>query len=737
MDVGEWLRNLGLEQHEPAFRENEIDGRVLLNLTAEDLKDLGVSLVGQRRRLLDAIAQLRADAPPVGVPPSEPSPDTRLSSPETRAERRQLSVMFCDLVDSTPLSARLDPEDLGEVIRAYQARVADTIARFKGFIALYVGDGVLIYFGWPEAHEADAERAVRAALAVVAEVGGTPVRGETLQVRIGIGTGLVVVGEAIGTGEARQQAVVGETPNRAARLQGLAGANGVAIDAATRQQIGGLFECRDLGAVALKGLPEPVQTWLVQGESGVASRFEALRADRLTPLIGREEELDLLLRRWRQAVRGQGKVVLLCGEPGIGKSRLVAALEDRLHGEPFTRLRYFCSPYHQDSPLHPIIGQLERTAGFARGDTGADKLGKLRVLLARTSTPDEDTALLVDLLSIPAEGVLPTLNLSPQRRKDRTFEALVRQAEALARAQPVLMLVEDAHWADPSSRELFDLVIERLAGLPILLVITFRPDFQPPWIGRAGVSLFTLSRFDRRDTATMAVQVAARVIPAELIERIVAHTDGVPLFIEELTRALLEAGLSPTDDASRIAVPQTLQASLIARLDRLPAAKEVAQIGAVVGRSFSHAQIAALASRPEPDLCRALDQLVASGLAFQRGVPPDATYTFKHALVQDAVYESLLKSRRAAIHGRLVEVLIVQEPSIEDSQPELLAHHCEQAGNIEKATSYLIHAGWQSNYRAAYKESEEQFGNALRLTPRCRRVRRAILRSSAPAEASA
>jgi tetratricopeptide (TPR) repeat protein len=418
----------------------------------------------------------------------------------------------------------------------------------------------------------------------------------------------------------------------------------------------------------------------------------------------------LLLRRWRQAVQGEGKVVLLCGEPGIGKSRLVAALDERLQGESYTRrLRYSCSPYHQDSPLHPIVGQLERPAGFARGDTGA------QALLADTATSGEDTALLADLLSIPTEGVLPALNLSPQGHKERTFAALVRQGEVLARAKPVLMLVEDAHWIDPSSRELFDQVIDRLAELPMLLVMTFRPEFQAPWVGRAGISILTLSRFDRRDTATMAAQVAARVIPGELIERIVAHTDGVPLFIEELTRALLEAGLSPTSDATRMAVPETLQASLIARLDRLPAAKEVAQIGAVVGRSFSHVQIAALAARPEPDLCRALDQLVASGLAFQRGAPPDATYTFKHALVQDAAYESLLKSRRAAIHGQVVEVLIVQEPNIEDSQPELLAHHCEHAGNIEKAANYFIHAGWRSNYRGAYKESKEQFVNALRL----------------------
>ena len=391
MDVVDWLRGLGLEQYVASFRENAVTADLLADLTTQDLKEIGVTAVGHRRRLLRAIAALRidGDANP-DVAPKRPADDTGPAG--SAAERRQLSVMFCDLVGSTELSSRLDPEDLGPLIRAYQDRVRETMTRFGGYIALYMGDGVLIYFGWPEAREAEAEQAVRAALAIASVVGGTPIAGETLQVRIGVATGLVVVGESIGVGDARQQTVIGETPNRAARLQGLAGPNGVVIDAATRHQIGGLFECHNLGAVQLKGLTEPVQAWSVQGESTVESRFEALRAPRLTPLVGRNEELDLLQRRWREVVGGKSKVVLISGEPGIGKSRLLVALEEQLRDEPCARVRYFCSPNHQESPLYPVIAHLERAAGFARNDTASDKLLKLQAMLGTTIRSEADTS---------------------------------------------------------------------------------------------------------------------------------------------------------------------------------------------------------------------------------------------------------------------------------------------------------------------------------------------------------
>jgi class 3 adenylate cyclase/predicted ATPase len=623
--------------------------------------------------------------------------------------------MFCDLVGSTPLSSRLDPEDLGDVIRGYQSSVATIVERFGGFIARYVGDGVLIYFGWPKAQEADAERAVRAALAIVGAIGRAPILGEQLQVRIGIATGLVVVGEPIGAGEARQQTAIGETPNRAARLQALAESNGVVIDGGTHQQLGRLFECRYLGAVEIKGLPEPVESWAVHGESAVKNRFEALHSAELTPLIGRGEEVDLLLRRWRQAESDEGNVVLISGEPGIGKSRLLAALVERLRGEPCTRLRLFCSPYHQDSPLYPVIAQMEHAAGFVRDDTTESKLGKIRAMLVGATASDENTTLVAELLVLPADASLPVLELSPQRRKERTFAVLMRQLAALAANQPVLMLVEDAHWADPSTRELFDQVIESIAGLPVLLVMTCRPEFEMPWTGRARVSVLTLGRLDARDTAALAASVAARAMAPELIERIVEQTDGVPLFVEELTRAVSEAGPSVAAGIERLAVPETLQASLLARLDRLPEAKTVAQIGAVIGRSFSHELVGAIAGLPEPALQDGLAQLVGAGLAFEDGVPPEAIYTFKHALVQDAAYSTLLRGTRQILHSRIADAFLSTKHKRLVAAPEIIARHLQSANRMIEAIGHCREAGEQAVSRAAYLEGIGHFRHALSL----------------------
>ena len=723
MDVGDFLRELGLQQYEAAFRDNRIDIRVLPKLTAEDLKDLGVTLVGDRRMLLDAIAALREPTAPA-VKAGGDVLDAGLirgteAASTAEAERRPLSVMFCDLVGSTALSSRLDPEDLREVIRTYQACVATTIQQFDGFIARYVGDGVLIYFGWPEARETDAERAVRAGLAVAAAVSAAPVSGEPLQVRIGIATGLVVIGEPIGSGDSRQQTAVGETPNLAARLQGLAGPNQVVIDAATRRQIGGLFECQDLGTVELKGLPVAVPAWQVLSENRTLGQFEALRSG-ATPLVGRDEEMELLLRRWAQAKAGSGRVVLISAEPGVGKSRLAEALAERIAAEPHTRLRYFCSPHHQDSALYPVIAQMERAAGFAHADGPAARLAKLQALLAATAPPMEDVALIAELHSLPSADLAPPLDVTPQRKKEKTFEALLRQVEGLSRQQPVLMIFDDLHWIDPSSRELLDRVIERVADWPVLLLAMFRPEFQPPWIGQPHVTMLTLPRLDRRNTAAMVANVAGNaVLPAEIMEEIAERTDGVPLFVEELTKAVLEAGAQASGGAVRratsgVSVPATLHASLMARLDRLgPAAKDVAQTGAAIGREFGFELLASVTDLPEPQLREALDRLTNAGLLFVRGTPPQSSYIFKHALVQDAAYGTLLRSRRQRLHGRIAATLEDRFPEIVLAQPALLAQHCAAAGLAEQAVGYWLKAGQQALARSAMTEAVAQLRKGL------------------------
>ncbi len=606
--IAEWLASLGMSEYAKRFAENDIDASVLRDLTDQDLKDIGISL-GHRRRLLRAIAELGGTASTAPQPAAAAA-----ASPQDTAERRQLTVMFCDLVGSTALSARLDPEDMREIVGAYHRCCADLITRAGGFVAKYMGDGVLAYFGYPQAHEDDAEQAVRCALALVDALPKLRAGHDAvLQARAGIATGLVVVGDLIGEGVAQEHGVVGETPNLAARLQALAEPGQVVISPGTRRLTGGQFEYRNLGKVALKGLAEPVEAWQVQGASGVESRFEAKHETTLTPLVGREEELDLLTRRWRQAANGEGQVVLLSGEPGIGKSRLTVALQERLQDEPHTRLRYFCSPHHADSAFYPTIAQLERAAGFERQDTPGSKLGKLASLLGPSSTRESDIQLLAELMSIPTDDRYAPLNWSARQKKEKTVQALVRQLEMPGRQRPVLMIYEDTHWIDPSSRELLDMLVERSARLPVLLVITFRPEFHPPWTGQAHVTTLGLSGLGRREGVALASSVAGKnALPDDIVEEIIERTDGIPLFVEELTKAVVEASVRDGDDVSTLTkapplalvVPATLHASLMARLDRLGhVAKDVAQIGAAIGREFSYELVAPVAEKN--DACAA------------------------------------------------------------------------------------------------------------------------------------
>jgi class 3 adenylate cyclase len=489
--IADWLEQLGMSEYAQRFAENRIDLSVLRDLTDEHLKDLGIAL-GDRLKMLRAIRELS------GAVLASPQPAFTEPKPQDTAERRQVTVMFSDMVGSTALSARMDPEDLREVISAYQKCVAETVQRFGGFVAKYMGDGALVYFGYPQAHEDDAERAVRAGLQLAAAVGDLKTHA-ALQTRVGIATGLVVVGDLIGSGEAQERGIVGETPNLAARLQGLAEPNSVVIAESTRKLLGNLFDLEDLGARDLKGIAGPVLAWTALRPSRVESRFEALHASGLTELVGREEELEILLRRWSKAKTGEGQVVLLSGEAGIGKSRLTAALFERLANEPHTRLRYFCSPQHTDSALYPVIGQMQRAAAFVHDDSVQVKLDKLDALLAQTSK--RDTALFAAMLSLPNDGRYLAIELPPEQRRKRTLEALVSQLEALTQRSPVLMILEDAHWADPTSLEVFGRIIDRVRSIRVLLIVTFRPEFQAPWIGRPYVTALTINRLADRTSA--------------------------------------------------------------------------------------------------------------------------------------------------------------------------------------------------------------------------------------------
>ncbi|MEY9399850.1 class 3 adenylate cyclase/tetratricopeptide (TPR) repeat protein/ABC-type transport system involved in cytochrome c biogenesis ATPase subunit [Bradyrhizobium japonicum] len=711
MQIAEWLEKLGLGQYAERFVQNGIDMGVLPELMAEDFDKLGV-LLGHRRKILRAIADL------------DPAALIASPAPPHDAERRHLTVMFCDLVGSTALSARLDPEDMWEVIRAYRAACASVIAAYDGRIARFVGDGILVYFGYPRAHEDDAERAVRAGLDTIAAVGRLRTGAtERVELRIAIATGLVVVGDLISGDASEEHATVGDTPNLAARLQSLAEPGVVVVASSTRRLLGDLFTFHNLGRREVKGIAEPIAVWAVEGAAASESRFEAVRAARSIGFVGRKDEIDFTLSRQQLAWQGQGQMVLISGEAGIGKSRIVATLSENPALGAHRRVRYQCSPYHTNSALHPFVAQLERAAGIRSHDTPEQKLDKLEAMLALgTQQVARATPLIAALLSIPTGDHYPPLGLSPAQQRRQTFASLLDQLEGLAREQPLLVICEDMHWADATTLELFDLGVDRIRGLPILMLMTSRPEFEPSWSGLANVSLLRLDRLDRQDTRALVEQVTVgRQLPREMMEQIVDKTDGIPLFVEELTKMVLESGLL-VEDSGRyrldsplppLAIPATLQDSLMARLDRLAPVKEVAQIGAAIGRDFSYALLRYVTGRDDLTLSAALGQLEEAELLVRRGTPPEANYSFRHALVQEAAYEGLLKSKRQVLHKRIGDVLREKFPVVAETEPEVLAHHFTEAGLSEIALEWWRKAGQQALKRSAYSEAIAHLGKAI------------------------
>jgi DNA-binding winged helix-turn-helix (wHTH) protein/tetratricopeptide (TPR) repeat protein len=678
------------------------------------------------RRGYRFVGPIVASAEKGGATPPVDAPRDAEPAQHGEAERRQVTILSCELIGTAGRAGGMDLEDLNEAVGNFRRCVAEAASRHTGFLYRHLGNDALVLYGYPEAHEDDAERAVRAGLELCAAVRVLRPEAEApLRCRIGIATGLVIIGDPAEAEALRGQGIVGDVPGVAARLLASAPPDAVAIDPATRCLIGNLFDGRDLGVIETDGVAEPVRGWQVLGESLVASRFEALRGTALTPLVGRGEEIDVLLRRWARAKAGEGQIVLVSGEAGIGKSRLTAALAERLQDEPHLRLRYFCAPERQGSALFPFIDQLGRASGLARDDPPATRLGKLEAMLARAALPDEDVALLSDLLSLPASERHPLPNLTPQKKKERTLEALIRQIEGLSRQQPILTVFEDAQWIDPTSRELLDLAVERLRTLPVMLIVTFRPEFQPPWIGQSRVTMLTLDRLDRHDRSTLVGQIAGgKALPGEIIARIADRTDGVPLFVEELTKSVLESGLLHEERdryildgiISSVTIPTSLNFSLMARLDRLGSARLVAQIGAVIGREFSYPLLLTVSRLPEDELQAALDRLVASGLAFRRGTPPEAVYIFKHALVQDAAQGSLLRAQRQQLHTRIGQVLEEQFPEIAETQSEILAYHFTEAGLREIAIGYWQKAGERALMHSANAEAVEHLKHGIALT---------------------
>lgn len=697
----EWLESIGLSEYLPRFQENAVDLTVVRDLSDADLKEIGIPL-GPRRRLMRAINEMSDHSQAAA-----PSPQAREG-----AERRQLTVLFCDMVDSTALSVQLDPEDLRTIISSYHSTITKVIFDHSGVVARYMGDGLLAYFGYPEAHEDDAEQAVHAALGIIRAV--ELVKPQPVQVRVGIATGTVVIGDLLVGTSSQEQSVVGETPNLAARLQVMADPGTVLICNNTQHLVGGQFEFQAIGPSIVKGWSQPIRAWQVLRSAEAESRFRAQHQTTLPPPIGREEEIDVLLRRWRCAEQGDGRVIVLTGEPGIGKSHIAISLQDRLHPAENAIWRLYCSAHHSNSVLFPIVHLIERVAGFERGDLPAAKFAKLSTFTDSLAAGPEILAVVASLASLPRSVGYSLPEIGPQKHKERTLEALIGLFERQSLKQPHLMVFEDAHWIDPTSLELLSMLVDKVPDMSTMILITVRPEFVAPWPSHSHVTVMPLTRLSRRDGMALVARVTGgKELPEAVVSEIVARTDGIPLFVEELTKTILESGLL-RDTGNRfeldhplpsLAIPTTLQASLMARLDRLAPVREVAQIGAVVGRQFSYELLLAVAGLSERELEGALEQLVTSGLIFRRGDPPQSAYTFKHALVREAAYSGLLKSRRIQLHAAIADALERDFPEIVEAQPETLAHHLSEASLFDRARSYWLAAGRKAAEQSANIEA--------------------------------
>lgn len=748
IDVASWLQQLGLAQYASAFRDNAVDGDVLPDLTGEDLIGLGVTLIGHRRKLLSAIAALGAGPPAASTIPTPAAAASAAKAPTTvapptlaippapapvqaDAERRQLTVMFCDLAGWTAISARMDPEELRDVVTAFRDRCGEAIKRYDGFVAQYLGDGILAYFGYPRAHEDDAERSARAGLEIVgamaklnADIGRRA--GVEFAVRVGVATGQVVVGDLIGEGAAREVAVVGETPNLAARLQRVAQPNQIVVSQTTRSMLGVHFEFQDLGAHKLKGFSEPVPVWRVLSERTTESRFAARQTGKSTPLVGRQEELGLLLRAWEGSRGGRGHVVLIQGEAGVGNSRLLEALREA-GGKNGTWVAMRSSQFHSTSAFYPIIEHLKRVFDWQPEDTAPQQFAKLELALAgfKGLPLAESVPLFADLMSLPyPEKRYTAAPGSAQQRRDATLDALAAWLLEVAESGPVLMVWEDLHWADATTLETLGLLIEQVPTVPILVIATYRPELMPPWPQRSHMTPITLARLERPEVETMMSHlVNGRTLPGAVVDHIVAKADGVPLYVEELTKAIVGSGvLEDRGDGyvlngalSQVHIPETLQDSLMARLDRIPRLREVAQLGAVLGREFAYDMISALAGTEDQVLQSGLGQLVVDELLYQRGRPPRSRYLFKHALIQDAAYQSLLKRTRQQYHQQVAKLLEDRFPDVASTQPDLVAHHYTEANCPAEAIAYWYKAGVAAAAKSANVEAIDQFRNGLAL----------------------